>query len=510
MNFSKIIAEPRGLTTQMLWLAIARGITLVLSFMLPFVLVRKISQTEFGLYKQAFQILTTVVSILGLQVGSSVYYFMPREPKKHAQIAQNVFLFYLILGVIIATLFMIFPNWTSYLFQHDGLASAVPILGLTILFWLAGSGIEGVMIVNRDVRLASLFTLILQSSKIALLITAALVWGNIKALIIAALIQGILSWVMLFLYLHRRYGRTWFPMDWQLFKAQIANALPFGLGGIAAVAMNDLHNYFVAYHFTPAVFAIYATGCFQLPLISVLFDAAETILTPEFGRLESTRSRATIIQVWMNAIRQLALVFVPVCALLFILRYEFIVTLFTVNYADSAPIFAINLIGVLLSIFIYLPILRNVAEFRFFRAKLYLFLLPVSFAVLYIGIKKAGLIGAISAVMLMRSLDIGISMTVIGKKLSITTTQLKPLFSIVRTVAAAALAAISTYLIKFTMAINNNVITLLVCSAAFVSVFIVAAFFTGAITTQEKIALRKFCIRIFTPTHIELSSESAR
>jgi O-antigen/teichoic acid export membrane protein len=56
MNLTQLIAEPRGLTTRMLWLAIAKGVTLLLSFMLPFILVRKVSQNEFGLYKQAFQI----------------------------------------------------------------------------------------------------------------------------------------------------------------------------------------------------------------------------------------------------------------------------------------------------------------------------------------------------------------------------------------------------------------------------------------------------------------------
>lgn len=510
MNFAKLIVEPKGLTTQMLWLATAKGITLLLSFILPFILVRKMSQNEFGLYKQAFQIITTAVSILGLQVASSVYYMMPREPKKHPQIAQNVFLFYLLVGGTMASLFIAFPNWTHHLFQNDGLAPVVPVLGMTIMFWLCGSGIESVMVVNRDVRLASLFTLILQSTKVALLILAALFWGNLKALIFAALIQGMFSWLMLFCYLRRRYGQFFFPIDWSMFKSQIANALPFGLGGIAAVAMNDLHNYFVSYHFDPAIFAIYATGCFQLPLISVVFDAVETVLTPEFGRLESQSSYSKIVIIWMNSIRQLALVFVPICAVLFIVRSEFIVTLFTQQYADSAPIFGINLIGVLLSIFIYQPILRNVSQLRFFRFKLYIILLPISFIALLVGIQQAGLLGAITAVVLMRAVDIGASIIVIGRKLELTVRQLKPLYSIVRTVVAAAIASAFTYLIKLAVVNHSSIVTLILCSCVFSAVFTAAAFITGAITTQEKIAIRNIWMKFFSPTHIDLSSESVR
>lgn len=508
MRLTQFIAEPSGLTTRMLWLAVAKSVTLLLSFLLPFVLVRKLNQTEFGLYKQAFQVLVTIVSLLGLQVAASVYYFMPREPKKQPQIAQNVFMFYLLVGAAMAALFAIYPHWLTHIFQHDDLASSVPTLGLAIMLWLSVSGIEGVMIVNRDVRLASGFTLISQLSKVVLLLVAALIWGTIHALIIAAVVQGVLALALLFIYMRHRYGHFWFPFDWHLFKAQVANALPFGVGGIAFVAQNDLHNYFVSYHFTPAEFAIYATGCFQLPLISVLFDAVEMVLTPEIGRLESQQKYEQIISVWLNTIRQLALIFVPMCALLFLVRYEFIVTLFTSNYAASAQIFAINLIGVLLFTCIYTPVLRSFAQFKYFRFKLYLFLLPVSAVALYVGIKTAGLFGAVSAVVLTRALDISISTAVIGRKLGMSLGSLKPLSSISHTVISALLAMAGTYPVKLLLHGQSAILILLVCSVVFTAVMLVAAFLTGAITEQEKAELRKLKQRFFSPTHIGLSSES--
>jgi O-antigen/teichoic acid export membrane protein len=508
MKLTHFLAEPRGLTSKMLWLAVAKGTTLLLSFMLPFVLVRKLDQTEFGLYKQVFQILVTVVSLLGLQVAASVYYFMPREPKKHPQIAQNVFIFYGLLGLAVASLFALFPHWTRHIFQHDSLALSVPMLGLAILLWLAASGIEGVMIVNRDVRLAAGFTLISQLSKVLLLIVAALVWGTIHALIVAAAVQGVLVCALLFVYMRHRYGHFWFAFDWPLFKAQVANALPFGVGGLAFVVQNDLHNYFVSYHFPPAEFAIYATGCFQLPLVSVLFDAVEMVLTPEMGRLESQQNYGQIIAVWLNTIRQLALIFMPICALLLVVRYEFIVLLFTKNYVASAPIFAINLIGVLLFTCIYTPVLRSFAQFRYFRFKLYLFLLPISCVVLYGGIKTAGLIGAISGVVLLRVLDIGISTTIIARKLDMTLDSLKPLASIWRTALATTIAMACTYSVKLLLPGQSAVVMLSLCGVVFTAVMLIAAFLTGAITEQEKVELRKFKARVFAPRHIDLSSES--
>jgi hypothetical protein len=49
-----------------------------------------LSQTDFGVYKQAFQILTSTISALNLQVASTAYYFMPRAPGKKLQVTVNV------------------------------------------------------------------------------------------------------------------------------------------------------------------------------------------------------------------------------------------------------------------------------------------------------------------------------------------------------------------------------------------------------------------------------------
>src|SRR5205814_7174290 len=102
------------------------------------------------------------------------------------------------------------------------------------------------------------------------------------------------------------------------------------------------------HYFEPAQFAIYSVGCFQLPLLTAFFDAVDTVLSPEAARLQNQGSYKRLINVWLNAIRVLSFCSVPVCVFLFVLRREFIVMLFTKNYLESAPIFAVNLLNLLL------------------------------------------------------------------------------------------------------------------------------------------------------------------
>src|SRR5436190_627957 len=178
-----------GLVTQAMWLTVAKCIGIAMTLITPLVLVRRLSQNEFGLYKQTFQILTTFVSLLGLQVVASVYYFMPREPQKKPQVAMNVLLFYGVLGSVVALSFASFPRWITMIFRSDDLVPGVPLLGAAVLLWLVSSSLEGFMLTNGEARLASVCVVVIQLAKAILLILAAVLFGSIRAIVLAAVIQ---------------------------------------------------------------------------------------------------------------------------------------------------------------------------------------------------------------------------------------------------------------------------------------------------------------------------------
>ena len=60
------------------WLASAKALAFALGFALPLILVRTLSQTEFGIYKQVFLLLNTGMTILPLGFAMSAFYFLPR------------------------------------------------------------------------------------------------------------------------------------------------------------------------------------------------------------------------------------------------------------------------------------------------------------------------------------------------------------------------------------------------------------------------------------------------
>src|SRR5437899_1160290 len=88
---------------------------------------------------------------------------------------------------------------------------------------------------------------ILMSTTAALTIGAALAFHNVRAMIWASAIQGLLQILFMFAYIRRRFGQSFWRtrglFDWALFKTQIGNALPYGLGSFAQTTQGDLHNF---------------------------------------------------------------------------------------------------------------------------------------------------------------------------------------------------------------------------------------------------------------------------
>ena len=179
----------------------------------------------------------------------------------------------------------------------------------------------------------------------------------------------------------------------------------------------DLHNYFVSHYFSAASFAAYANG-FQVPLISLLQSSFRDALTPEVARLEASGDYRAIIQAWLNAMRRLTFVILPACALLFVVRRELVVTLFTEEYADSAQIFAIYLVALLTQVVLTSSIMRSIADFRYFRLKFNLAQIPPPASRFTQASNSAGLRAAVATACL-SVFDVAVGVTVICRKLGV-------------------------------------------------------------------------------------------
>ena len=181
------------------------------------------------------------------------------------------------------------------------------------------------------------------------------VFATVESFIYAAMIQGVIQTLILLGYLRSRFPGFWRSFDAGFFREQMKYAIPFGLTGVLWIAQTDIHNYFVGYKFSPADFAIYAYGCFQVPLIGMLSDSVTSVLIPRMNTLQLAGDRDEMIRLTARAMQKLAFFYFPIYVFLMITAQTFIITLFTQKYEQSVSIFVINLTLLPFSILITRP-----------------------------------------------------------------------------------------------------------------------------------------------------------
>ena len=469
----------------------AKTLSFVFSFALPLLLVRRMSQTEYGLYKQVFLVVSTSIMILPLGFGMSAFYFLPREEgERQRQIIFNIVLFNAVMGGLICLTLALYPTLLQKIFGGPELVVYAPLIGVVILLWLVSLFIDIAPVANQETKMATVLIISTQLTRALSLLAAATFFGTVRSLIYAAMIHGAIQLCLLILYLRSRWSGFWRSFNPSLFRTQLAYALPFSLAGLLYGLQTDLHNYFVSHTYGPEAFAVYANGCFQIPLLWFLAEAVSSVMLPRVSELQNEGEHRAIVMLAAQAMRKLAVIFFPSYAFLLVVGHEFIVFLFTERYAASWPIFAVNLTVIPFAIMMLDPIMRSYAEHRNFLLKLHGALLIVLLVALSVGTKIFGLLGVISIVVGANIAGRLATAIKVGYILRIKRSDWTLLKDVGKVALASAVAALVTALVRAGMSGARPFMVLVVCGVAFSLVYLAAMLLLRVLTLDEREIIR--------------------
>lgn len=429
-----------SLTTHAVWLLVAKTVGFALAVALPVVLVRGMTQEEFGLYKQVFFIVGTAINVLPFGFGMSAFYFLPREGQRQGAVILNILVFYAAVGVLVSLLLLAWPELLVRLFNNPDLASYAAPLGILVLLWTIGSFLEIVTVAAQDVKATTGFIVVSQLMKTLLLVVAATAFGTVRALIAAGILQGVLQVAMMVAYLRTRFPVFWRGFDVRLLQSQAAYALPLGSAGLILKLQGDLHHYFVSHAFGPAAYAVYAVGVFKMPLVGILRESVGSVMLPRINALERSNEERKILLLVATAARKLALAYYPLYAFLMVTGPEVITVLFTRQYLDSWPILAISMTIIPFNVIVLDPVIRAQSE-RYFILRMRMALFIALTTVLWFYSPQLGLVGIISAVMAAYLLGWGIAAWRMVRLLDMRLHDLRLFADVARIAACAALAA---------------------------------------------------------------------
>src|SRR6202035_49455 len=283
-----------SLTMRVSWLTCAKTAGFVFSMGLPLLLVRRMDRAQYGLYKQAFLIVTTAMTVLPWGVGMSAFYFLPRAQSRQRGTVLSILLFHVAVGALACGALILCPSILTIIFGDARLAAYSGWIGVTILFWITGAFLDMLPVANDEIRLASAFIIGIQASRALVFVCAVLIFGSLRSLLAAAILHGLIQTVLLIWYVQSRFAGFWRVFDPRVMREQLSYALPLGAAGILMIVQTDLHNYFVSYRYGPSLFAIYALGTLQLPLMGLIQEAANSVLITRVSVLQQQNERHQI------------------------------------------------------------------------------------------------------------------------------------------------------------------------------------------------------------------------
>ena len=487
-----IAEEPRpSLTRQASWLIFAKVVGFALSFAVPLLLVRALTRHDFGLYKQAFLIVSTAMTVLPLGFGMTAYYFLPREPERRGAVVAHVLLVYSVVGLLGAGALSLWPDLVGRAFGSEELANYSRLLGAVVFTWTLGSFLEIIPVARGDVRASTIFIVASQASKALFFVAAALSLGTVSGLLYAALAQGVVQVGVLLVYLQSAVPGYWRAFDWKFLRHQSSYAVPLGVSALLLRFQLDLPHYFVAHHFGSSVYALYAVGVLNLPLIGLLRESVGSVMLPRVSQLESQQNSRLILELVARASRKLALVYFPVYAFLMVAGREFIAVLFTRQYLDSWPIFAIYLTLLPPGVLVLDPITRAFASQRHFVLKLRIGILLATAAILWLGTAALGPIGVVLMVVGLQLVAIVVSAWKLWTVIGATASDL-PLFGgLVRIALVAGLAALACFATKQVILPAGPAPVLASCALAYCVAYVALLLGSGALAADEWALLRR-------------------
>jgi len=475
-----------SLTSQAFWLLFAKTLGFAFTVVLPLILVRALDQVTYGQFRQLFLVINTAGMILPLGVPFSAFYFFPREPQRHRQIVLNIALYHLLISAAVLLVFWLHPRTIVHLVGSEELVRYSGMLGVVLFLTLFSSVAETVATAYQEVKVSTVFIIGANLSKTVLLLGAVLFSRSVEALLISAAIQAALQSLALLWYLNSRFPRFWTDFDRHFFSIQLRYALPLGVSGILLVLQREAHHFYVSSHFGSAAYAIYAIGCFQLPLMGLMRDSVAAVLISRTSEYQKEGRIADIVSLTARSMRKLSLVYWPAIFFLLVWAEDFVVLVFTREYIESVPILQVNLLTLATVIPITDPVFRAFAEHRYFIVRVRFAVLAALVVVLQFGIDRLGMRGTVAAVLTATVVERVIvcwkTMRILGMDMA----QLRLFRGTVNTALAAAVAVAPAYGVHLLMPSLPPAAVLIACGSVYMLTYVGLLFTWGFVEPEER------------------------
>ncbi len=308
----------------------------------PIFLSRILSTSDFGQYRQFFLMEITISTIFQLGVDQALYYFIPRdEENAGAYFLNSLLLNLLIFSTVFAAIRIFSESFSSALNMPLFLEFYWYLLFYVIAVMLNAS-VSAYLIARQFVKEAAVFQVGGQLLISLAILGFALTFRNLEAVFLGLVVAGIINLLAILIYVQLKFhgfrAKKYFFGVW----TQIKYGLMLGAGGALWVLQARVHELFVSRYYGPEGFAIYSTGCTQIPIVEFYLQSVAVVSLGQFAVMEKNNDWEGIRALWNNILTSLFAIAIPGVIFLLLISEPLITTMFPPEYSGAVVIFRIN------------------------------------------------------------------------------------------------------------------------------------------------------------------------
>jgi O-antigen/teichoic acid export membrane protein len=365
----------------------------------PMVLVRLLSDEDFGRYREFLIYVTLLSGISAFGINSSLLRFVPESPRSTWRfVNQTVVMTFVSSLIVCSSMLLLNELFAGQLVAQYAVPVAIYVLvSVNVDFW------EFLWLAEK------------RSSAVLRYTTARLVARIIVVTVSAAITKDIPSiiWSLIWLEAIRllisavawRSKANAAPHEEEIgWREQLQYCVPFGAALVVVTLSKSVGPLVVAKILGPAALAQFSIGTYLQPVISVVRNSLSDVVLPEMASQKVGASATDRLKLWRSSTIVTGVFLLPASVLLAKFADVLIVTLFSETYRPAVLIFQIFLLVFLretLDFGIPLRAINRNAPILHSN----LLSLGIRLALLFIMVPAWGLIGAVVAIVISRFIE---------------------------------------------------------------------------------------------------------
>jgi O-antigen/teichoic acid export membrane protein len=384
----------KELAAQALVLSVSRIVNQGLQILSPVILVRLLTVTQFGQYREFLLYVTLLAPVCGLAINSSLIYFVPRDTRRTWSFVQlSVVLVACSTALVLAGLAVgnLLSGWRlvpRYFWELLLYLALLTNIDFWESLWLAQGRTSAVFAYTSGRLIVRLLVIIVAaaiSHEVGVILLSLIVMEALRVAI------SVLAW--------RRLARGQLaPLPAREWREQLQWALPVAVGTVIVTVNDQVGGVFIVRILGAAALAQYAIGGYAQLVISAVRNSVSDVLLPAMA---GERQVEQVIAMWKDATVVFTLLLLPCIALMIRFADPLITFAFSPSYHSAVPVFQAYALTLVFACFDFPVFLRAINRTRVFIV-VGIVTMVVNLGTLVFMTTWFGLVGAVASLLLTR------------------------------------------------------------------------------------------------------------